>query len=138
MNLVHNRSPGPAGLLSYPEASFYSLIAVGIHLHPATLAIAFQTNPEKCILITDSIEIASMPNSVYPGHSQIPHRQMKVGNRVTIEGTDTLIGSRISIDECVRNLRDCSGCSLSKALRCASGNIATLMNNQERGILEPE
>ncbi len=136
MNPLHHRMPGLAGLISSSKAPFYSLIADGIHLHPATLTMAFRSNPEKCILITDSIEMAGMPDGVYPGHAQIPHPQRKQGNKITIDGTDTLVGSCSSIDECVRNLKRWSGCSLPEAVRCASENIADLMNISDRGILE--
>lgn len=136
MNPLHHRSPGLAGLIASPEAPYFSLIADGIHLHPATLAMAFRSNPPKCILITDSVEMAGMPDGVYPGHAQIPHQQRKVGNKVTIDGTDTLIGSCSSINECVRNLRQWSGCSLPEAIRCATENIADLMGDVGRGVIE--
>lgn len=136
MNPLHHRTPGLAGLVSATEAPYYSLIADGIHLHPAMLTIAFRSNPEKCILITDSIEMAGLPDGVYPGHAQIPRPQRKSGNKVTIDGTDTLIGSCSSIDECVRNLKNWSGCNLSEAVRCASENITNLMNIEDRGLIQ--
>ena len=136
MNPLHHRIPGLAGLISSSKAPFYSLIADGIHLHPATLAMAFRANPQKCILITDSIEMAGMPDGIYPGHAQIPHPQRKQGNKFTIDGTNTLIGSCSSIDECVRNLKNWSGCSLPEAVRCATENIAELMGIKDRGKLE--
>ncbi|KAL8940163.1 MAG: hypothetical protein Q9216_002951, partial [Gyalolechia sp. 2 TL-2023] len=122
MEPLHHRSPGLAGLMALspssssssvpggangtdnerkstnPEPPYYSLIADGIHLHPSTLTLAFRSNPERCILITDSIELAGLPDGLHPGNAQIPHRQRKIGNRVTIEGTDTLIGSCCGID----------------------------------------
>ena len=137
MNPLNHRSPGLAGLLASPESPFFSIIPDGIHLHPATVAMAYRANPEKCILITDSIEMAGMPDGIYPGHAQIPHLQRKLGNKVTIEGSDTLIGSCISIDECVRNLQKFSGCGLAESIRCVTENVATLMSLDDRGILEP-
>ncbi|MCJ1372415.1 hypothetical protein MMC20_003639 [Loxospora ochrophaea] len=137
MNPLNHRVPGLAGLIVSPEAPFFSLIPDGIHLHPATLTMAYRANPHKCILITDSIEMAGMPDGIYPGHAQIPHTQNKKGNKVTINGTDTLIGSCISIDECVRNLWKWSGCTLPEAIRCVTENIADLMDLTDRGILEP-
>ncbi|KAL8830661.1 MAG: hypothetical protein Q9170_005634, partial [Blastenia crenularia] len=135
MEPLHHRSPGLAGLMALPspppssssetketeekekgpEPPYFSLIPDGIHLHPSTLTLAFRSSPQKCILITDSIELAGLPDGLYPGNAQIPHQQRKVGNRVTIEGTDTLIGSCCGIDECVRNLVGWSGCGLAEA-----------------------
>ena len=56
---------------------------------------------------------------------------------MTIDGTDTLIGSCIGIDECVRNLQQWSGCSLPEAIRCATENIVSLTGDGDRGIIEP-
>ncbi|KAL8803175.1 MAG: hypothetical protein Q9182_003347 [Xanthomendoza sp. 2 TL-2023] len=136
MNPLHHRSPGLAGLITSAESPYYSLIADGIHLHPATLTMAFRAHPQKCILITDSVEMAGCPDGLYPGHAQIPHQQRKEGNKVTIEGADTLIGSCSSIDECVRNLKEWSGCSLAEAVQCATENIANMMGLRDRGIIE--
>ena len=136
-NPLHHRSPGLVGLMSSSEAPYYSVIPDGIHLHPTVLAMAFRASPEKCILITDSIELAGMPDGIYPGHSQIPHSQNKEGLRATIAGTDTLIGSCISIDECVRNLKEWSGCTLPQAVRCVTENVVGLMQNTERGLIQP-
>ena len=136
MNPLHHRMPSLPGLLASKYAPFFSLIADGIHLHPATVTMAFRSNPEKCILISDSIELAGMPDGAYPGHAQIPHQQQKHGNKVTIFGTDTLIGSCCGLDECVRNLVQFSGCTWPEAIRCATQNIAELMNIKDRGRIE--
>ncbi|KXT10424.1 hypothetical protein AC579_7880 [Pseudocercospora musae] len=37
----------------------------------------FKSNPEKCILITDSIELAGLPDDTYPGHAQVSFNQTK-------------------------------------------------------------
>lgn len=136
MNTFSHRSPGAAGLISSSEAPFFSLIADGIHLHPATITMAFRTNRERCILVSDAIELGGLPDGVYPGHAQTPHPQRKKGNKITIEGTDTLIGSCVGIDECVRNLRQWAGCPLAEAARCASENIAALMGDNKRGMIK--
>ena len=136
MNPLHHRRPGLPGLIASQHAPFYSLIVDGVHVHPATATMAFRANPQKCILISDSIELSGMPDGVYPGHAQIPHQQRKHGNQVTIFGTDTLIGSCCGMDECVRNLVKFSGCTWPEAIRCASQNIVELMNVKDRGKIE--
>lgn len=136
MSPLHHRLPGLAGLITASQTPFFSLIADGVHLHPASLTMAFRSNPERCILITDSVEMAGMPDGVYPGHAQVPHRQRKEGNRITIEGTETLVGSCSTIEDCVKNLKIWSGCSLAEAVRCATENVAELMGESKRGIVE--
>ena len=126
---LHHREPGLAGLMASGRC-FYSVIPDGIHLHPATLAVAFRTDPAKCILVTDSIEPADPPGG------QTPSRPHKVGNRATIEGTDTLTGSGCTLDECVRNMVGMAGCTLAEAVRCVTENVAAMMGESKRGMLE--
>ncbi|KAI9733707.1 MAG: hypothetical protein M1834_003312 [Cirrosporium novae-zelandiae] len=135
MNPLHHRHPGLTGLVT-SSSVYYSIIADGIHLHPATVSLAFRANPARCILITDSIELSGLPDGVYPGNEQIKYRQQKMGNRVTIDGTDTLIGSCSTLDDCVRNLMEFSGCTLAQAVSCVGENIVNLMKDMNRGKLE--
>lgn len=132
---LHHREPGLAGLISSPQAPYFSIIADSIHLHPSTVSMAYRTNPNKAILITDAIEMAGLPDGVYPGNAQIAHKQEKKGNRVVLEGTETLIGSCCGLDECVRNLVKFSGCELAEAVRCVTENVAEMMGLEDRGRL---
>ena len=133
---MNHRQPGLAGLMASGKV-WYSVIPDGIHLHPSVLGLAMRANPTKCILITDSIELASLPDGVHEGHGQIGGRQRKEGNKVTLEGTDTLVGSCIRLDECVRNMVEYTGCSLAEAVRCVTENVADMIGEGKRGTLEP-
>jgi len=130
-----HRSPGLAGLMSTGRC-YYSIIPDGIHLHPSVVTMCLRTDPRKCVFITDSIELAGLPDGVHPGHWQIPLQQVKQGNRVTIQGTNTLIGSCCTLDECVRNAVAFTGCNLAEAVQCATENIADMMGEHKRGKLE--
>ena len=134
---LHHRDPGLAGLISSGKL-WYSVIADGIHVHPSLLTTCLRTNPQKCILITDSIELAGLPDGLHRGHGQIKGLQRKTGNRVTLEGTDTLVGSCITLDECVRNMVGFTGCGIAEAVRCVTENVAELMGEscRGRGMLE--
>jgi N-acetylglucosamine-6-phosphate deacetylase len=146
MTPLHHRMPGLAGIISLPQAypdspshlesPYYSMIPDGCHVHPRTITLLHRANPSKSILITDSIELAGLEDGVYPGHAQIPFNQEKKGDYVTIEGTDTLIGSCISLQKCVRNLRGWSGCGIAEAVRCVTENVAGLMGLEDRGMIE--
>lgn len=142
MTPLHHRDPGLAGLvtataeeLNPHSTPYFSIIPDGNHLHPAIASMLFHANPKKCIIITDSIEMAGLPDGTYLGHAQIPHNQTKVGTKVVIEGTDTLIGGCAGLDECVRNVIKWSGCSVAEAVRCVTENVADLMGLQDRGRL---
>ena len=134
---LHHREPGLAGLMTEDACRpYFSVIPDGIHLHPATVSLAFHAGPDRCIAITDSIELAGLADGTYPGHGQIAHRQVKVGNKVLIEGTDTLVGSCCILDECVRNMVEFTRCTLAEAVRCVTENVAGLMGENKRGVLE--
>lgn len=143
---LHHRDPGLAGLVTAAPSSrinnpYFSLVADGNHLHPSVATMLFRSNPSKCILTTDSIELAGLPDGTYPGHSQIPHNQTKKTSsdgygRVVIEGTDTLIGGCATLDQCVRNLMQWSGCNVAEAVKCVTENVADFMGEQNRGKLE--
>jgi len=136
MNPLHHREPGLAGLISSSAPPYFSLIPDGIHLHPNIVSLAYRLSPSHCILITDSIEISGLPDGIYPGHAQIPFNQLKEGNKVTIEGTDTLIGTCIGLDECVRNLIPWTGLEVQQAVKCVTENVADAMGLHDRGKLE--
>jgi N-acetylglucosamine-6-phosphate deacetylase len=136
MNPLHHREPGLAGLISDPNPPYFSIIADSIHLHPRIVGIAYRASPSHCILITDSIELSGLPDGIHPGHAQIPFNQKKEGNKVTIEGTDTLIGTCIGLDECVRNLMAWVGLRIEEAVRCVSENVVEAMGVRDRGKLE--
>ncbi|KAF1963080.1 Metallo-dependent hydrolase [Byssothecium circinans] len=144
MSPLTSRIPGLAGLISLPKSSdpsspFYTIIPDGEHLHPATVSLLHRTNPQRSILITDSIELASLPDGTYPGHSQIPFEQAKSGTRATIAGTDTLIGGCIPLQHGVRNLMEWSGCGIAEAVGSVTQNVAAFMGIDGlggRGVLK--
>ncbi|PVI05691.1 carbohydrate esterase family 9 protein [Periconia macrospinosa] len=147
-----SRAPGLAGLISLPRdskdsasksdnptAPYYTIIPDGEHLHPSTVSLLHRTNPSRAILITDSIELASLPDGTYPGHAQIPFEQTKSGTRATIAGTDTLIGGCIPLQEGVRNLMTWSGCGIAEAVASVTENVAGFMGIDGvdgRGVLK--
>lgn len=138
MSPLHHRDPGLAGLVTAPGSTspYFSIIPDGNHLHPSVATMLFRANPEKCIVITDSIELAGLDDGIHPGHSQIPHDQQKSGSRVTIAGTDTLVGGCASLQECIQNLMKWSGCGVAEAVRCVTENVADMMGDKTRGKLE--
>lgn len=99
-------------------------------------ALAYRSSPTHCILVTDSIELSGLPDGIHPGHAQVPFNQLKEGNKVTIEGTDTLIGTCIGLDECVRNMMVWADLKVEQAVRCVTENVADAMGLTDRGKLE--
>ncbi|KAF1945168.1 Metallo-dependent hydrolase [Clathrospora elynae] len=144
MPVFGSRTPGLAGLVSLPETKklappWFTVIADGEHLHPNTVSLLHRSNPKRSITITDSIELASLKDGTYPGHSQIPFEQAKNGTRATIAGTDTLIGGCIPLQQSVRNLMEWSGCGIAEAVGTVTENVAAFMGvdgEGGRGVLK--
>ncbi|ETN43207.1 uncharacterized protein HMPREF1541_02366 [Cyphellophora europaea CBS 101466] len=163
MNGVTGREPGVPGLMEGAEKGvWYSAIADGVHLHRAVLDMAVQlglhddgNGSGRCIGITDAIELAGLEDGVYGGNGQIVGRQIKEGNKVTIEGTGTLVGSCVLVDHVVRELAGINaagaqggvseawkhlgeeerGKRLVKGVKAVSENVAAMMGEKERGLL---
>ncbi|KAF7873880.1 hypothetical protein EAF04_002552 [Stromatinia cepivora] len=134
MNPLHHREPGLAGII--PSGTVYfSLIADAIRLHPSIVSLAYHACPSKAILITDSVELSGLPDGSYPGHPQIPEPQLKAGNKVTIAGTETLVGTCIPLDQCVRNLMEWANIPVQKAVMTVTENVANAMDLRSRGKL---
>lgn len=139
-----SRLPGLPHLISLapkhnPPPPYYTIIPDGEHLHPSAVSLLHRTNPKRAILVTDSIELASLPDGTYPGHAQIPHPQTKAGTRATIAGTDTLIGGCVPLQQGVRNLMEWSGCGIAEAVASVTENVAGLMGIDGpggRGVLK--
>ncbi|KAL1632501.1 hypothetical protein SLS56_003580 [Neofusicoccum ribis] len=157
MSPLTSRAPGLAGLISLPATStappppYYTLIADGHHLHPATLSLLHRANPTRAILITDSVELAgpAVPPGSYPGHAQIGQRQRKIavdaatgapyasGPKAVVDGDEqTLVGGCGSLAQGVRNLMAWSGCGLPQAVRAATENVAAMMGVDGPGALD--
>lgn len=133
-----SREPGLTGLISLPERHdppppYYTIIADGQHLHPNTVSLLHRVNPKRSIVVTDSIELASLPDGTYPGHAQVSSEQTKSGTRATIAGTDTLIGGCIPLQQSVRNLMEWSGCGIAEAVGTVTENIAAFMGIDGEG-----
>ena len=65
-------------------------------------------------------------------------RFVKQGYRLFLEGTDTLAGSVVTLDKCVRNFSRFTWCSLGEAIRCATYNPAKCLGIEGRkGTLRP-
>ncbi|KAI0317169.1 Metallo-dependent hydrolase [Amylostereum chailletii] len=120
------------------ERPFYELIVDGIHSHPNSVRLAYNVYPEGCILITDAMKILD-PNLKDGVHEwRDGKRFVKEGVKLYLEGTDTLAGSVVTLDTCVRNFSRFTGCSLGEAIKCATFNPAKCLGIENRkGTLRP-
>lgn len=121
MGAFHHREPGLVGaLLSHPAVSF-GLIADGVHLHPAALALAMRSAPDRCVLTTD--QIATVASGGRPAATHADGR---------------LAGSVTTMDDMVRRVAALPGSSLREAVRMATIAPARALGEHRRlGRLRP-
>ena len=132
MNPFHHRKPGLVGLLSSEsklartglERPFYSIIVDGIHVHEAAISMAYNTHPHGCVLVTDAMSAMGLGDGT---HSLGAMAVDMKGDRATLTGTDTLAGSVVTMDTCVRRFRQFTGCSVGEALLCATLHPAMVL-----------
>ncbi|KAG0053075.1 hypothetical protein BGZ83_001718 [Gryganskiella cystojenkinii] len=138
MPQFHHRDPGVIGLLGSRfdlPRPYYGLICDGIHVHPNSVKIAYDSHPEGVILVTDAMSAMGLS----PGNYQLGNMNVtKEEDRVYIEGTDTLAGSVITLDACIRNFIQFTSCTLIEALEAVTLHPAVLLGIQEsKGVIKP-
>ncbi|KAK4301263.1 hypothetical protein Pmani_026596 [Petrolisthes manimaculis] len=120
----HHRDPGLVGLLTsrkVPHPVHYGIIADGIHTHPAALRIAHRTHPEGLVLVTDAMAAMGLSE----GEHQIGQMKVNVsGQCARLVGSDTLAGSIVTMDYCVRQFIKDAGVSLVEAIEAATKHPA--------------
>jgi N-acetylglucosamine-6-phosphate deacetylase len=115
---------------------FFGLIADGVHVHPAAMAIAYRANPARCVAVTDAMRAMGLEAGrhrwnggddveVFTGAG--PGDGYHRGRHVVVAGTSTLAGAVLPLDACVRNLRDAAGLGEGEALATATENPARLL-----------
>jgi N-acetylglucosamine-6-phosphate deacetylase len=114
---VVNREPGPvAAALADPDA-WCSIIADGIHVHPALLRLLLQVKPRgKVLLVTDAMPTSGTHATSFTLFGRTILRQS--GRLVTEDGT--LAGADIDMAASVRNCVQLLELSLEESLRMAS------------------
>lgn len=134
MEPFHHRSPGLIGaVLSNPDR-FYSIIADGVHVHPAALKMAWQANSEGLVLISDAVSAMGAGEGI---HRLGDVRISASNGHAVLECTTTLAGSVLTLDAAVRNMRTFTGCSVAEAINAATFNAARILGiEHQKGSLD--
>lgn len=134
----HHRDVGVVGLITTPisrETPYFGLISDGVHVDPSMIVLAYRSNPDKCILVTDAMHLIGLPDGTYKWDSQ---SITKTGPILYLKGTKTLAGAATTLPQCVRNLVKWSGIPLAKAIKTVTNNAANSIGAQhEKGFLNP-
>ena len=129
MSPLHHRQPGLVGAALTDPRLVPSLIADGVHVHPAALALAARAKgPGRWVLVTDAIawnsgRLAERRVSVVDGAPRLPD--------------GTLAGSALTMDAAVRRMVVEAGVDLAAVVAAASSTPARLLGLTDRGAIEP-
>ncbi|OKL55451.1 hypothetical protein UA08_09284 [Talaromyces atroroseus] len=140
MNQLHHREPGIFGLIASPSdrtfrdrgdlpddgRPYFGLIADGIHLHPASVRLAWEAHPKGLILITDAVMLMGCEDGVYDWTNG--QKIVKKGSLLKLEGLDTIAGSATPILDCLNNLMRWTGASIHQVIQTVTTNPAALLD----------
>ncbi|CDH50089.1 n-acetylglucosamine-6-phosphate deacetylase-like [Lichtheimia corymbifera JMRC:FSU:9682] len=155
MQTFHHRDPGLVGVLGahdlpipskskgHPLPSntspcrtkadprpFYGLICDGVHVHPNSIRIAYYSHPRGAVLVTDALSAMGLPAGTY----SLGGRDVAVDHNgaAYIKGTNTLAGSTLTMDACVRNFQCFTNCTTVEALEAATLHPAQMLGIADR------
>lgn len=113
---IVNRQPGPVAAALVDPDAWCSVIADGIHVHPALLQLLVRAKPGRVFVITDAMPPSGTDATsfVLDGHTV----RRANGRLVTEDGT--LAGADLDMATSVRNCVELLGLPLEESLRMAS------------------
>ncbi|RLC56975.1 MAG: N-acetylglucosamine-6-phosphate deacetylase [Chloroflexota bacterium] len=135
MSPLHHREPGVGGAALTTAGGRVQIIADGLHLHPATLALVVRCKGvDEVLLITDAIAGAGLPDGEYA----LGPQRVIVRNGEARTPAGNLAGSTLTLERAVANMVRLAGVSLPAALQMASLNPARVLGlEQHKGRLAP-
>ena len=129
----HHRTPGLAGAALDADV-FCELIADGVHSHTTVFRLLLKMKGvERIVLVSDAMRGACLGEGEWD----------LGGQTVTVHGPEakladgTLAGSVLTLDLALRNYGAATGLPLWEAARLVSQNPARLLDERDRGRIEP-
>jgi len=132
---MHHRRPGPIAAALGDERVSLEIIADGVHIHPALIALVATLAPERLVLVTDAIGAAGAP----PGLHRLGPLEVLVtdGRAVLASNAETVAGSVLTMDKAVELAVKVAHVPLLTALKAASLHPAKLLGEHRKGRLSP-
>ena len=125
---IHHRKPGVIGAASENEAVSAELICDGIHVHPASVRMAFRLfGAERMVLISDALRCCGMPDGEY----ELGGQQVFLAENVARLADGTIAGSATNLFDCMRNAVR-FGIPREDAIRAATWNPARQIHALDR------
>ncbi|MEQ8439207.1 MAG: N-acetylglucosamine-6-phosphate deacetylase [Ilumatobacter fluminis] len=132
MAQIEGRFPGVLGAAVAAEHVTIEVIADGIHVHPASIALLFAAAPGRIALVTDAMAGAGASDGCYT----LGSLDVDVADgRAVVAGTDTLAGSTLTPDRALRTaVHDC-GIALHDAVGALTDTPARAVGEKEPALL---
>ncbi|WP_322937940.1 N-acetylglucosamine-6-phosphate deacetylase [Nocardioides bizhenqiangii] len=128
------REPGAFGAALADPRLVAGVIADGHHLDPVTLSVLWRVlGRERLVAVTDCTAALGMPD----GPARLGDQRVVVRDGTVRLADGTLAGSAASLPQCLRVLREATGCSLEEAVATCTTTAARLVGDHERGRLTP-
>jgi len=129
---IEGRAPGVLGAAIGAEHVTIELIADGMHVHPASIALLFAAAPGRIALVTDAIAAAAAPDGRY----LLGGLDVDVADgRAVVAGTDTLAGSTLTADRAPRVVVDECGIALHDAVAAFTQTPAVAIGEQDPALI---
>ena len=113
MRPLHHREPGVVGAVMYLNEIVAQLIADGVHVHPAVMALLLRVKGlERVALVSDAAPLAGLPDGEY----EWEHKPVSVRDGSCRLTDGTIAGAHALLDTGVRNLVRLVGLPLERAL----------------------
>ncbi|WP_405727959.1 N-acetylglucosamine-6-phosphate deacetylase [Streptomyces sp. NBC_01537] len=133
---LHHREPGPIAALLQDERITVELVNDGVHLHPATLELAFHSaGADRVAFITDAMDAAGFGDGSY----LLGPMEVEVTDGVArlVDG-GSIAGSTLTLDTAFKRAVTIDHLPVEDAVRALSANPARLLGAYDRiGSLEP-
>ena len=129
---IEGRAPGVLGAAIGAGHVTIEVIADGIHVHPASIALLFAAAPGRVALVTDAIAAAAAPDGRY----LLGGLDVDVARgRAVVAGTDTLAGSTLTPDRALRVVVDECGIALHDAVAAFTHTPACAIGEPDPALL---
>ena len=113
MRPLHHRDPGVVGAVMYFDEIVAQLIADGVHVHPAAMALLLRVKGlERVALVSDAAPLAGLPDDDY----EWEHKPIVVRDGSCRLANGAIAGAHALLDTGVRNLVNLVNLPLEQAL----------------------
>lgn len=128
-----HRDPGPIGAAMADTDVRAGIICDGVHCDPIAVAMAWNAlGPHRTVLVSDAVAALGLG----PGTATLGSRRVVIDEHSVRTEDGVLAGSKLSLDQAVRNLVAMTGCPVGAAVVAASTTPADALGLDDRGRIE--